>query len=70
MPTFFTVVNCFVNTGTRHRFKGYSFTEKSPTYRKMKGNYKGAVERKINYLVIEDVYVIMLQHILYCVIVQ
>lgn len=29
MPTFFTVVNCFVITGTRHRFKGYSFTEKN-----------------------------------------
>ena len=41
LPTFFTVVNCFVITGTRHRFKEYSFTEKiSPIYRKVKGNYK------------------------------
>ena len=69
MPTFFTVVNCFVITETRDQFKEYSFTEKITHLQKNERKLH-VVERKINYLTIQDVYIIMLQYILYCVIVQ
>lgn len=69
MPTFFTVVNCFVITETRDRFKEYSFTEKITHLQKNERKLQ-VVERKINCLIIQDVYIIMLQYILYCVIVQ
>lgn len=48
MPTFFTVVNCFVITGTRHRFKGYSFTEKNhPLTEKWKETTSSRKEDKL-----------------------